>query len=465
MTASRVLAGGLAALWVTASLVAIAAPGDDQPSTRPGSRPVAMRLSLSQAVGIAVSKSKALSIASQSLRKAGGKVDEARAVTHPTASAAINGTHLDKGTTVKLNDADVPITVQNQIGVTVQATLPLDVAGQIRAALSIAEFSDLVAKLDVARTRNVVVADARSAYLDVLRAKAFVTVAEQALKNSQERSSTAQAYLKAGTGTRFDTLRAETDVANSTQVLISARNRVDLAMAALNNALGQDQNTPLELADAKAEDARAEPDPLAKALQEAYDRRPEALQADLQIRAADKGLILADRSVMPTFGLGWNLSFNPNVGALGRSTGWAAVASVSLPLFDGGLAKSRKVQAQADAASIRLVKQQVLDGVALEVRSAYLGWIEAAERMKVTDTALAQAEEQYRLAQVRFRNGVTLTPGASPLLEVSDAQTALTQAQANRINAEYDLLGSQTRMQKAVGRYAYEREPTGVAGR
>jgi outer membrane protein TolC len=424
-----------------------------------------MRLSLTQAVGIAVSKSKALAIASQSLRKAGGKVGEAKAVTHPTATAAITGTRLDKGTTVKLNDADVPITVQNQIGVTVQAALPLDVAGQIRAALSIAEFLDLVAKLDVARIRNGVVADVRSAYLDVLRARAFVTVAEQALKNSKERSSTAQAYLKAGTGTRFDTLRAETDVANSEQVLISARNRVDLAVAALNNAMGQDQNTPLELEDAKVGDTKADPDPLAKAMQEAYDRRPEALQVDLQIKAADKGLILADRSVMPTFGLGWNLSFNPNVGALGRSTSWAAVASVSLPLFDGGLARSRKVQAQSDAASIRIVKQQVLDGVALEVRSAYLGWVEAGERMKVTGAALVQAEEQYRLAQVRFRNGVTLMPGASPLLEVSDAQTALTQAQANRINAEYDLLGSQTKLQRALGRYAYEREPARAAGR
>jgi outer membrane protein TolC len=255
-----------------------------------------MRLSLTQAVGIAVSKSKALAIASQSLRKAGGKVGEAKAVTHPTATAAITGTRLDKGTTVKLNDADVPITVQNQIGVTVQAALTLDVAGQIRAALSIAEFLDLVAKLDVARIRNGVVADVRSAYLDVLRARAFVTVAEQALKNSKERSSTAQAYLKAGTGTRFDTLRAETDVANSEQVLISARNRVDLAVAALNNAMGQDQNTPLELEDAKVGDTKADPDPLAKAMQEAYDRRPEALQVDLQIKAADKGLILADRS-------------------------------------------------------------------------------------------------------------------------------------------------------------------------
>lgn len=465
MTASRVLAGGLSAAWVLASLAAAAAPGDDQPSTRPGSQPAVMRLSLSQAVGIAVSKSKALAIASQSLRKAGGKVGEAKAVSHPTATAAVTGTRLDKGTTVKLNDADVPITVQNQIGVTVQAALPLDVAGQIRAALSIAEFSDLVARLDVARTRNSVVADARSAYLDVLRARAFVTVAEQALKNSKERSSTAQAYLKAGTGTRFDTLRAETDVANSEQVLISARNRVDLAVAALNNAMGQDQNTPLELEDAKVGDTKSEPDPLAMAMQEAYGRRPEALQVDLQIRAADKGLILADRSVMPTFGLGWNLSFNPNVGALGRSTSWAAVASVSLPLFDGGLARARKVQAQADAASIRIVKQQVLDGLALEVRSAYLGWVEAGERMKVTGAALVQAEEQYRLAQVRFRNGVTLTPGASPLLEVSDAQTALTQAQANRINAEYDLLGSQTKLQKAMGRYAYEGQPTEAAGR
>ena len=432
----------------------------DGPSTIPGSSPPARTLTLDQAVQIALQNSKPLRLAAEAVNRARGRVNEARAGFNPTLTGDFAFTRLDEGSEITFpgptgQPQTIPIVRQNQRSVGVAASLPIDITGQIRAAVQQSQFQEIVARLDYNRTRNQTVLDVKNAYFDVLRSKAFVAVAEQALKNAQDRQATTEAYLRAGTGTRFDVLRAQTEVANAQQSLIAARNRVSLAIAALNNLLSLDQNTPIEAVEASE---AAEPQREFNAsVSEAYENRPEILQAEAQIRAAERGVFLALRSVLPSFGLGWNFQFTPDQGGFDpKEQSWQAVARVTIPLFDAGASRARTQQARADVASARVNKQAALDTVALEVRQAYLAVVEAQDRLNVTSAALEQAQEQYRLAQVRFRAGVTLTPGGSPLLEISDAQTALTQAQTNHVNARYDLQNARARLDRAVGRYAYD---------
>lgn len=432
-----------------------------EPTTPPGSRPPARTLTLEEAVQVALRNSKALRSAAEEVRRARGVVNENRAGFLPSLGADATFTRLDEGSTAVIPAGPgqppltVPIVRQDQKSVGIAAELPIDITGQIRAAVDAAEFQEIATRLHYNSVRNQVVLDVKNAYYDVLRAKALVRVAEQALKNAQDREATAQAYLRAGTGTRFDVLRAQTEVADAQQKLIAARNGVNLAIASLNNVLNIDQNTPLETVETSQTPIPSVD--LDQSLAEAYEKRPEALQADAQIRAAQKGILLARRSSEPTLRLSWNFSYTPDAGGFApKTTTWAAIATVRIPLFDQGLSRARNQQAQADLNVARIAKQQVLDGIALEVRQAYLALVEAQERLKVTTAGLVQAEEQYRLAQVRYKAGVTLTPGASPLLEISDAQTALTQAQTNQVNAQYDVQNARARLERALGLYAYD---------
>jgi outer membrane protein TolC len=96
-----------------------------------------------------------------------------------------------------------------------------------------------------------------------------------------------------------------------------------------------------------------------------------------------------------------------------------------------------------------------VDAVLLEVRQGYLNLLQARDRVAVANRALAQATEAYRLARVRFEAGVSQAQGVSPLLELSDAQNALTQAEDNQVNALYDYNNFRSRLDKAIGRYAF----------
>lgn len=430
-------------------------------TTKPGSTPKPLNLDINQAVQIALQNSKNLKIAAEAVQKSHGAVIEQKDGFLPSVNFAGTYTHLNSGASVSLplgpngQNVTVPIVIQDQESFSLTAMLPVDIMGLIKTSVDAAQFQEIAARLNYNATRNQLILNVKNAYYNVLRSQAYVVVAQQSLQNAEDQERTSQSYLNAGTGTRFDVLRSQTAVANALQSLLSAQNQVDLAIASLNNVLNIDQNTPLTLKD-NTNDTPVKIT-MDQALTKAYANRPEVLQADASIQAAKKGVRLADRSMLPSLGLSWTGSANPNATAFNPlSTSWAFTAQVSVPIFDQGVSNARIEQAHADVNTAKINKQMTLDGIALQVRQAYLSLKDAEDRLKVTSAAMTEAQEQYRLAEVRFKEGVTQTPGGSPLLEISDAQTALSQAQTNQVNAEYDVANDKAILDEAMGLYAFD---------
>ena len=185
-------------------------------------------------------------------------------------------------------------------------------------------------------------------------------------------------------------------------------------------------------------------------MQEAIANRPEILEADAQIAAARKGIQLARRSLLPSLNLSVSVQYSPNAAGFSpQTTTGSFVAALSFPLYDGGVSGARVTQARADVATAETNRRQAVDLVNLDVRTAYLNLLQSRDRVAVANQALSEAVELYRLARVRYTNGV------STLVEVSDAQNALTQAQNNQVNALYDYNNNRASLDKAAGRYAY----------
>jgi outer membrane protein len=131
--------------------------------------------------------------------------------------------------------------------------------------------------------------------------------------------------------------------------------------------------------------------------------------------------------------------FNP------RRETYTGVVVLSVPIWDGGIARAREAQARDDLEIAQLRLQQAQEGVALEVRQAYLSLQDAQKRLEVARKGLEQATEALRLARVRFEAGV------SPQLEISDAELAFTQAQTNLVNAQFDYLDAYAALLRAIG--------------
>lgn len=446
-------------------------------------------LKLQDAIAVSLAISRPLAAAQANLYAAQGRVAEAQSALNPTVVAVLDSVHHQGSTNSKVLNSNDPIDFNMPIGRTVvtqheqeefigvQASLPFDIGGAIRAATDSAKFLEIDFALDVQRTRNLVVSGVKTAFYDVLRAQALVHVADENLKNTQERLKDAENRLAARVVTRFDVLRAQTDVANARQQRILARNQVKLATAALNRAIGLEVDAPLTLSDA---DAVAVPPGVAPPnaanmppaviepneadglgpefkplLKEALQLRPEIWQAEALTAAARRNIVVARRSALPGASLNFGYLYAPNAGgSTPQNLTWQFTAALTLPLYDGGLARSRVKEARGMVALYQTQQRDTQDQVTQEAETAYLNLLQSRDRVEVANQAVSQAQEAFRLAQVRYKEGVSARAGISPLLELSDAQNALTLAQSNQVNALYDYNTSRALLDRSLGRYA-----------
>src|SRR5205807_505166 len=109
---------------------------------------------------------------------------------------------------------------------------------------------------------------------------------------------------------------------------------------------------------------------------------------------------------------------------------------------------------RADVAAAEVSRRQTMDAVKLDVQESYVALVQARDRVAVANVQLAQAQEAYRVARTRYNAGTSTQVAASPELELSSAQTSLTQARSNQVNALYDYNNAKAQLDRALGRYA-----------
>ena len=114
-------------------------------------------------------------------------------------------------------------------------------------------------------------------------------------------------------------------------------------------------------------------------------------------------------------------------------------------VFDSGVTLSKVHAAEEKLLQAEETYRDTVNSVELEVRSNYLGLREAEKRISTTQVAVAKAEEDFHIAQVRYMAGVGTN------LDVIDAQVALTEAKTNFVNALYDYNTSKIALETSMG--------------
>lgn len=469
-------------------------------------------ISINQAVAISLGASREMAAAVAALLQSEGRTEEARAALNFTAGVNAQVTQFDKETTASLGPTSITLLNAFNPTIVAQATLPIDLFGQIRNSISLSQFQQDSARIEVNIVRNRTVYNVRTAFYGVLRAQAQLGVAADTLHTTLLRLDTVQKSYAAGVSARFDVIQSQTDVANAQNTFLQAQRQLSLSFIALKSAMGISISSPIKITDAGAiqmpdlsarpaptvsdqlkpqEQAEAQlqqllPDAAAdmkngiaedvsdpalfgpdyqKLLDTALKERPEILQADAQIAAAKKGIRLAASSLLPNFALSVGYNLQPNAAGFTRYNQADISLGVSIPLWDGGLSRARRKEAEGLLASAVTERRTALDFVSSEVRQAYINLERARDSVAVAKAALIQATESYRLAQVRYLAGVSQQPGVSPILELSSAQTSLTEAATNRVTALYDYNSALVGLDEAVGGDSYTGEAPGYPTR
>ena len=177
----------------------------------------------------------------------------------------------------------------------------------------------------------------------------------------------------------------------------------------------------------------------------AAKHRPELEQAKQNVEAAKGALRVAISGHMPQIAASASQNWNDSNWPGDENGNWGVGVQVTMNIFDSGVTTSKIHGAEADLAKAHETYRDTVDAVNLDVRSNYLNLREAEKRIDTTKLAVSQAEEDYRIAQLRYMNGVGTNT------DVLDAQVALTDAKTNYLQAMYDYNTCKTNLETAIG--------------
>ncbi|MCF8116965.1 MAG: TolC family protein, partial [Desulfarculaceae bacterium] len=253
----------------------------------------------------------------------------------------------------------------------------------------------------------------------------------------------AKGFYDTGLRPKIDVARASVDLANARLALISAQYRQREARVALERVMGgRPWKAPYALAPEK--DLPALPGKLEPLLVEAMDQRPETASLKAQMAASQGRLQTARGGYWPSLDAGGSYQYGNTDFPLENN--WEAGVGLSWDIFSGFLTKGQENEARAQILQRKAQLRELELGISEEVEQAWLVVRESQERIEVARTALEAAEENFRLAQGRYENGV------GDAIEFTDAQVARFQAASELVRARYNYLQAYAALERALGR-------------
>jgi outer membrane protein TolC len=118
---------------------------------------------------------------------------------------------------------------------------------------------------------------------------------------------------------------------------------------------------------------------------------------------------------------------------------------LTLPLMDGGVRRHRVEEAQLAAEQARQRREETRLTVERQAQDAWNAHTEAESRLDVTARSLAEAGEALGIEKLRYEQGIGL------ITDLLNAETALLTAQADRLQAEFDLIITRLDLLRAGG--------------
>ena len=392
-------------------------------------------LTLEESIRLALTNNPAIKVAEADKDKAAWAVKEAKSGKAPTISLQHNSVRSDPN--------KYSAGAGNSFSNSVSLSLPLYTGGKLESAIDQAKLGSESAVVGVEKTKQQIRLDATSAYYNVLQAANMVKLNQESVDRLNAHLKNVQAQYQVGTVAKTDVLRSEVEVANAEQNLIKAQNAYELAIASLNNVVGMPLDTQINVKEQLKYQQLSLT--LEEAIKQAMTNRPDLVQAELSVAAAKQGVKNAKSGFRPTIALsaseGWSDKDFPG----DENDEWSVGVRATWNILDSGLTNSKVKQSQAGLEKAKQQAQQAKDSVQLEVRQAYLNLKEAEKRIATSQVTVNKAEEDYKIAQVRYSSGVGTN------LDVIDSQVALTQAKTNYVQALYDYNTSRAKLEKAIG--------------
>lgn len=410
-------------------------------------------LTMEQAVQIAMQQQPSLRLSRSQVEAARGRADVVRTHLRPqvsvSAGAAVGG---GQGSDVR--------NLSYGLSLGASASWRITDFGQTRAQVRAAEL-DVEAVQAGSKTNALDVrTDVEITYLEAVARARLVAVAETTVKSEEVHLDQARRFVAAQAKDPIEVVQAQARAANAKAALAQAQSSAAIALANLRSAIGWvDPAQTLAVGQtwpSAPEDIA--PPALVTLVQSARTQRPEIAQLDKQVAAAEANIEVTAMSRRPVLSASARTGWSPGGGYAESSTSgsfasewdlnhpsWSVGVDLSWLLYDGGRqdadlrvarANRESALAQRDALLLSLTSQLDASRAQIEANRASIA---------ASTEAVDAASAQLRLAEARYAQGL------GSQIELADAQTAVTTAEGNLIQSEWQLASAWASLRRALG--------------
>lgn len=283
-------------------------------------------------------------------------------------------------------------------------------------------------------------------YWSAVARQEIVDVAEDFRNSIAALVKTIKERVEVGLVDPQDLLMAEVKLNEAEYQLLQAQSNFETGRMALNSMIGVRLEQPTEL------DAQIPIVVVSDSLWLSTGMgRPEIQMAYDKIRIAESTKKLNDSQFKPQFYVGVEGSYSSPGYNFKKDLdpNYAVYAKVSVPIFEWGKRRSEKRVSSFRIGMAEDNLNKVVDRVELEVSVARKALSQAIERVRLSESSLAKAEENEAKAVERYNEGKV------SVVEVIDAQTYRQTSQVNYVQAKAAAQGHYSELIKALHSYDY----------
>ena len=414
------------------------------------------KLSLQEAIDLAVTRNRQLRAAGERQEAAARGVGQARGAFFPRVDIVEGFSYTDKPTLVfsslldqasfkqqnfALSSLNNPTPLTN-LSSQIRLEQPLYTGGRLSANLAQARANAEAFEETAKRMRQEVIFRVTEAYYTSLLADGNLQVVERALRSARAHMERAEDLFNKGLAVRADFLRTEVLAGSLERERLEAENAVTISRSRLRQLMGIDAKQ-FQLTERVGADALPIEDLDALAAR-AKEVRPDLKVREKELEKAGEMVRVAEADYFPS--LGFATQFEGNTRKFTSSgESFAVFLTARWNLFNGFTTQEKVKEAQAQLRQAQLLRDDLAQTVAIDVEEAYLSLLAARRQVTVASENVSQAEESLRILRDRYDAGLARN------IDVLDGETALKRAEQDLLRAQVFSQIFRSRLKLATG--------------
>ncbi|MGB9771201.1 MAG: TolC family protein [Candidatus Kapaibacteriota bacterium] len=409
-------------------------------------------LSIDEAINLAMKNSKNLKIAESKVFSAEAKANETNTQLYPTLKLASGYTRLSQVQPFKFNfqgrDIEISPTILNNYQIRFGLQYPIFTGFRLENTSRMMELNAKATEFDYESEKTKLLYDVISTYYSIKTLESSVKSVEENIRQVKAHLNDIQNFYNNGMATENDVLKVKVQLSNLELAKIDLENALNLSRVNFCILIGLPATTNIVLTTEINPEIVDYAD-LNKLLEIAFKNRPELQAMELRREASQKAIAIARSGWYPQILLGANYYYNrPNQRLMPLQDKfygtWDFGLTLSFDIWNWMSTKYQTQQAEATYYQTDLGYQQLKDGITLEVSQNYFAYIKAKEKIKVSQEAVRQAEENYRVTNEKFKNGLVASS------ELLDAEVALLNAKISYNNSLLEFEIAKAKLEKSI---------------